>query len=154
MRNYAVSDGLQGNEFKSALRILHLMVEMFFGGTNGFNSFYPDSIKDNKFIPPVYITGFQIFNVNVEADSGSNILRKHISETKEITLSYKQSVFTFEFSALNYILPEKNQYAYKLEGFDKNWNFVGNKRSATYTNLDPGEYILKVKASNNDNALE
>jgi len=151
VRNYGMSDGLQGNEFKSRASYIAPDGEMFFGGSNGFNSFYPDSIKDNKFIPPVYITGFQIFNTRVEPDSGNTVLSKDISETKEITLSHRQSVFTFEFSALNYTLPEKNQYAYKLEGFDKEWSHIGNKRSATYTNLDPGEYVLKVKASNNDN---
>jgi signal transduction histidine kinase/CheY-like chemotaxis protein len=151
VRNYAVSDGLQGNEFKSRASYVAPDGEMFFGGSNGFNSFYPDSIEDNRFIPPVYITGFQIFNKQVDADSGSSVLSKPVSETKEIRLSYRQSVFTFEFSALNYIHPEKNQYAYKLEGFDKDWNQVGNKRNATYTNLDPGEYVFKVKASNNDN---
>jgi signal transduction histidine kinase/CheY-like chemotaxis protein/ligand-binding sensor domain-containing protein len=150
VRNYGMSDGLQGNEFKSRASYLAADGEMFFGGSNGFNSFFPDSIKDNSFIPPVYITGFQIFNAHVEVGTKNTVLSKHISETNEIRLSYKQSVFTFEFSALNYTLPEKNQYAYKLEGFDKDWNQIGNKRSATYTNLDPGEYVLKVKASNND----
>ncbi len=151
VRNYGMSDGLQGNEFKSRSSYMAPDGEMFFGGSNGFNSFYPDSLKDNKFIPPVYITGFQIFNTSVEPGTRNTVLSKDISGTKEITLSYRQSVFTFEFSALNYILPEKNQYAYKLEDFDKEWSYIGNKRSATYTNLDPGEYVLKVKASNNDN---
>ncbi|MDZ7262913.1 MAG: ATP-binding protein, partial [candidate division KSB1 bacterium] len=77
-------------------------------------------------------------------------LAKHISETKEMTLSYNQSVFSFEFAALNFISPEKNQYAYKLEGFDKDWTYSGSKWTATYTNLDPGKYIFKVKGSNND----
>ncbi|MES1222534.1 MAG: triple tyrosine motif-containing protein, partial [Bacteroidota bacterium] len=80
----------------------------------------------------------------------NSLLRQSISQTKELTLSYKQSVFTFEFAALNFILPGKNQYAYKLEGFDQDWNYVGTKRSATYTNLNPGEYVFRVKASNND----
>jgi signal transduction histidine kinase/CheY-like chemotaxis protein/ligand-binding sensor domain-containing protein len=151
VRNYAVSDGLQDNEFKSRASYMAPDGEMYFGGSNGFNSFYPDSIIDNNFIPPVYITGFQIFNKPVEANSENTTLQEHINETKEIRLSHKQSVFTFEFSALNYTLPEKNQYSYKLEGFDQDWNQVGNKRSATYTNLDPGEYVFRVKGSNNDN---
>lgn len=151
VHNYAMSDGLQGNEFKSRASYIAPDGEMFFGGSNGFNSFYPDSINDNNFIPPVYITGFQIFNIPVEAGSENSALREHIDETKEIRLSYRQSVFTFEFSALNYTHPEENQYAYKLEGFDEDWNRIGNKRSATYTNLDPGEYIFHVKGSNNDN---
>jgi len=77
-------------------------------------------------------------------------LSKHISETKEITLSYKESVFSFDFVALNYTHPHMNQYAFKMEGFEKDWNYVGNQRSATYTSLDPGTYVFRVKASNND----
>ncbi|MDB5210066.1 MAG: sensor signal transduction histidine kinase [Sediminibacterium sp.] len=150
-RNYNPSDGLQGNEFKSRCAYQAPDGEMFFGGANGLNVFYPDSITDNTFIPPVFITGFQVFNKPVVTDpTGKGLLKEPISETKEITLSYRESVFTFEFSALNFTLPEKNQYAYKLEGFDKDWNYVGNKRTATYTNLDPSEYVFHVMASNND----
>jgi signal transduction histidine kinase/CheY-like chemotaxis protein len=122
---------------------------MFFGGINGFNVFHPDSIRDNPFIPPVCITDLQIFNRSVTIGKDSP-LRHHITESKEITLSYKQSVFTFTFAALNYTRPEKNQYAYKLEGFDKDWNYVGTRRTATYTNLDAGDYTFRVKASNDD----
>ncbi|MEO7991302.1 MAG: two-component regulator propeller domain-containing protein [Chryseolinea sp.] len=149
-RNYNIMDGLQGNEFKAHSSYLAEDGEMFFGGSKGLNAFYPDSLKDNTFIPPVYITDFQVFNNSIAIGDKHSILHRHISETKEITLSYTQSVFTFEFAALNYTLPEKNQYAYKLEGFDEEWNDVNHKRTATYTNLDPGEYIFRVKASNND----
>jgi sensor histidine kinase YesM len=97
----------------------------------------------------VYITDFQIFNKKVIPGPNS-FLEVDIKETKEITLTYKQSVFSFEFAAINYILTENNQYAYKMEGFDEGWNYVGNVRSATYTNLDPGEYTFRVKAANND----
>jgi signal transduction histidine kinase/DNA-binding response OmpR family regulator/streptogramin lyase len=149
-RNYGISDGLQGSEFKSHCSYKAKDGQMFFGGPNGFNAFYPDSIKDNDFVPAIYITDFQVFNKHVRIGDDDSLLRAAISETKAITLSYKQTVFTFEFSALNYTLPEKNQYAYKLEGFDKDWNKVGIKRSATYTNLDAGTYTLEVKGSNND----
>lgn len=150
IRNYGISDGLQGDEFKGHSRFQTADGQMFFGGVNGFSTFYPDSLKDNNFIPPVYITGLQIFNKPVIAGGKNSPLQKDISETNAINLSYKQSVFTFEFAALNYTIPEKNQYAYKLENFDKDWNYVGNKRTATYTNLDPGYYTFRVKASNND----
>jgi signal transduction histidine kinase/ligand-binding sensor domain-containing protein/CheY-like chemotaxis protein len=150
VRNYTTADGLQGNEFKSHSCYKTADGELFFGGPNGLNSFYPDSLKDNTSIPPIYFTGLQIFNKPVTVHSKDSILEKQINETKEITLSYDQSVFTLEFAALNFVLPEKNQYAYKLDGFDKEWNYVGHKRTATYTNLDPGEYIFHVKASNND----
>ena len=149
-RNYSVSDGLQGSEFKARSCYRAPDGEMFFGGPNGFNTFYPDLLKDNDFVPPVYITDFQLFNKPVAVGDADSILSRQISETKEITLRYRQSVFTFGFSALNYILPEKNQYAYKLEGFDKNWIEAGDKRTATYTNLDPGAYTFMVSGSNND----
>lgn len=150
IRNYGISDGLQGDEFKGHSGFQTADGEMFFGGVNGFSTFYPDSLKDNDFIPPVYITGLQIFNKEISPGAKNSPLQKDISETDFINLSYKHSVLTFEFAALNYTIPEKNQYAYKLEGFDKDWNYVGNKRTATYTNLDPGTYTFRVKASNND----
>ena len=149
-RNFDVQDGLQGNEFFHGACYKTRDGEMYFGGHNGYNSFYPDSIKDNDYIPPVVITDFQIFNQQVKAGGKESPLQKHINETKELTLSYKESVFSFEFAALNYAHPDKNQYAYMLEGFDKEWNYVGNKRTATYTNLNPGNYTFRVKASNND----
>ena len=149
-RNYGISDGLQGNEFKARATYKASDGQLFFGGPNGLNAFYPDSIRDNDFIPPVYITDFQIFNKSIFVGDKNGPLKQHINETTEITLSYKQSVFTIGFSALNFTLPGKNQYAYKLEGFDKEWNYVGNKRTATYTNLDAGVYIFHVIGSNND----
>jgi signal transduction histidine kinase/DNA-binding response OmpR family regulator len=113
---------------------------MYFGGINGFNSFYPANIKANQFIPPVYITGFQLFNRKINAGT----------LTRDITLSYRQSTFSFNFVALNYISPENNEYAYKLEGLDTSWNYVGKEKKASYTNLGPGDYVFRVRASNND----
>src|SRR5690606_21945102 len=149
-RNFDIEDGLQGNDFFHGSCFKARNGEMFFGGPNGFNYFHPDSLKDNTLIPPVIITHFQIFNKPVRVNEKNSPLQKHISETKELTLSHEHSVFSFEFAALNYISTTKNQYAYKLEGFDKDWNYVGTKRTATYTNIDPGEYVFKVKGSNGD----
>jgi ligand-binding sensor domain-containing protein/signal transduction histidine kinase len=150
-KNYNVSDGLQGNEFNGKDAAYKSRDgELFFGGTNGFNVFYPDSVKENPFIPAVYITDFTIFNKPVNIGIKDSPLKKTITETKEIMLSYEQSVFSFEFVALNYTHSEKNQYAYIMEGFEKDWNYVGTKRTATYTNLDAGKYVFKVKGSNND----
>jgi len=149
-RNFSVSDGLQANEFRDNSSYEAADGQLFFGGVNGFSTFYPDSIKENSFIPPVYITGFQIFNKSVPIDGRNGTLTKDINETKNITLSYDQSVFTFEFAALSYIVPGKNKYAYMLEGFDQDWNYVGGQRTATYTNLNPGTYTFRVKGSNND----
>lgn len=148
-RNYDARDGLQSNEFNVGAFHKNENGTLFFGGINGLNAFHPDSIKDNSTVPPVLITDFQIFNKAVPIGEDSP-LQKHISETDEISLSYTQSVFSFEFVALNYVSPEKNQYAYMLEGFDKDWYPVGNRRFATYTNIPPGRYTFRVKASNND----
>lgn len=123
---------------------------MLFGGINGFTFFHPDSVESNPFIPPVVITEFQIFNKPVRWNDALSPLTQNIVNTKSITLKHDQSVFTFEFAALNFTESNNNQYAYKLEGFDKDWNQVGTARRATYTNLDPGEYVFKVIASNND----
>jgi len=156
-RNYDVRDGLQSNQFGEGAYHKSRSGEMFFGGINGFNAFHPDSIKDNPHLPPVVITDFQIFNKSVplkrdslEERAGSFFLDKHISESETITLSYRERVFSFEFAALHFSAPEKNQYAYMMEGFDADWNHVGNRRLATYTNLDPGDYVFRVKGSNKD----
>jgi signal transduction histidine kinase/CheY-like chemotaxis protein/streptogramin lyase len=148
-RNYTVSDGIQSSSFKPRACYKSPYGYMFFGGVNGFNVFHPDSIHNNPIVPPVKITGFQIFNKPVVIGPGAPLSRP-VSEVDTIRLSYKHSVFTFEFAALNYTLPEKNQYAYKLEGFDRDWSYIGSKRDATYTNLDAGEYVFRVKGSNND----
>ncbi len=149
-RNYTVQDGLQGKVFNRSAYFKSRTGEMYFGGLNGFNAFNPDSIKDNSYIPPVHITDFLLFNKPVVIGAKGSPLIKHISQTKKLILNYNQSIFTFRFIALNYIFSEKNQYAYIMEGFEKDWNYVGTKKEATYTNLNPGEYTFKVKASNND----
>ena len=124
---------------------------MYFGGYNGFNSFNPDSLKDNDLIPPVYITDLQIFNKPVTYALPGSQFQTQISEAKEIKLNWNQSVFSFSFAAINYTHPKKNQYAYIMEGFEKDWNYTdASRRYVTYTNLDPGSYTFRVKASNND----
>jgi len=150
-RNYSKEDGLQGDQFFQQSFLKTSKGEIYFGGYNGFNSFYPDSLKDNKFIPPVYITDFQIFNKPVTFGVPGSQFPTHISEAKIITLNWNQSVFSFSFAGINYTHPEKNQYAYMMEGFEKDWNYTNvSRRYVTYTNLDPGEYTLHIKASNND----
>ena len=150
-RNYSEDDGLQGNQFFQQSFLKSRKGELYFGGYNGFNSFFPDSLKDNDFIPPIYITDFQIFNKPVVYGEPRSQFPTQISEAKEIKLNWHQSVFSFTFSAINYTNPEKNQYAYIMEGFEKEWNFTGaSRRYVTYTNLNPGEYTFRVKATNND----
>jgi len=150
-RNYSKKDGLQGDEFLRQSFLKTRKGELFFGGYKGFNSFFPDSLKNNDFMPPVYISDFQIFNKPVKFGEPDDQFPNHISESKEIKLTWLQSVFSFSFNAINYTFPEKNQYAYMMEGFEEDWNYTdATRRYVTYTSLDPGEYTFKVKASNND----
>ncbi|HDS09024.1 MAG TPA: histidine kinase, partial [Firmicutes bacterium] len=151
--NYGIEDGLQSLEFNYNAYHKSRSGEMFFGGVNGVNAFYPDKVEDNPFIPPVVITNFQIFNVPVtagESRNGKIILEKHITSTDRIHLSHEDKVISFEYAALQYAAPEKSEYAYILEGLESEWNYVGTRRFASYSNLSPGEYTFKVKAANND----
>ena len=149
-RNYDARDGLQGNEFGWAFHRSARTGTMYFGGTRGFNSFHPDSVRDDRQQPAVVLTDLQIFNESVPIGSEDAPLQQHLSETDHLMLSYDDKVFTIRYAALHYAVPEKNQYAYWLEGFDEDWQYVGNKREVTYTNLDPGEYRFRVKGSNED----
>jgi signal transduction histidine kinase/ligand-binding sensor domain-containing protein/DNA-binding response OmpR family regulator len=146
---FTQADGLQGDQFFSNACCKDISGELYFGGLNGYTSFFPDSIKENTFIPPVALTDFKLFNKSVNIPN-SKILSVNINETQQIVLKYSQNVITFNFVALNFVEPEKNKYAYRLEGFEKDWNISVNKREATYTNLSPGNYTFSVKASNND----
>ena len=149
VKTYYKENGLQSNQFTYGFYKSKEGI-MYFGGINGVTAFHPDSLLDNNYIPPVIITKFSIFNRPVEIGVDNNILQKDISETHSITLSYRHSVFSFEFSALNYCIPEQNQYAYMLEGFNKDWTYIGDRRYITYTNLGHGSYTLRIKAANND----
>ncbi len=153
-KNYDTNDGLQDNEFQELARLKRRTGEMLFGGINGFNAFFPKNIRDNVVEAETIITDFSISNEPVkigEKVNGRVILEKSISETKEVALKYAENSFSFEFAALHYASPKKNQFAYMLEGFDKDWIYTtAERRFATYTNLRPNIYTLKVKASNND----
>ncbi|UCE20320.1 MAG: SpoIIE family protein phosphatase [Gemmatimonadota bacterium] len=148
-KNYNVTDGLQDNEFFVGACYKSKSGEMFFGGRNGFNVFFPDSIKDNPYIPPVVITDFQIFNETVSHGENSP-LRKTITETREIELSHRENHISFQFAALDFTSPEENEYIYMLEGFEEDWVYSGNRRYVNYSNLPAGEYIFRVKGSNSD----
>lgn len=147
--NINKSDGLLTNEFNPRSAFMNKNNVLYFGSNKGVNFFIPKNLKFNKKVPKVVISDLRLFNESIKDYSGS-ILKENITIAKEIYLSYNQNVFTFEFLALNMIHPENNQYAYMMEGFENGWNYVGNKREATYTNLNPGEYTFRVKASNND----
>ncbi|WP_338794065.1 two-component regulator propeller domain-containing protein [Bernardetia sp. MNP-M8] len=153
MTNYNPKDGLQSSEFNSGAFFKAEDGEMFFGGIQGLNAFYPQDIRPSIYVPPVVMTDFKILNRSVGIKNLGNPespLTVDISQTKEITLTYEDKVITFEFAAINYRRPEKTNYSYILEGFDKEWNEVGNRRFATYSNLPAGNYTFKVKASNSD----
>ena len=149
-KNYTIEDGIQSNEFRGKSCFKGADGMMYFGGINGFNMFFPDSIKDNPYIPDVVFTDFLLFNKPVQIGEKSSPLKQDISLTHEIKLTHKQSFFTIKFVALNYSAPEKNEYATIMDGLEKDWNYLGDKREVTYRNLKPGKYTFRVKASNND----
>ena len=142
-KTYDNSNGLQNIEFNQGAYCLGKDGRFYFGGTNGITTFFPEDIKDNQFVPPIVITNFNVFDKPVNLD-------KSINSTDEITLSYDQNFFSFEFAALDFTAPDKNQYAYKLDGVDKDWVYTESRRFANYTDVAPGEYLFRVKGSNND----
>jgi len=145
---FSMANGLQSPEFNRGAGFLSSKGELYFGGNNGFNVFNPYQIPENTNLPTVTLTGFQLFNRPVAIGEDSP-LKQNIEVTREIILNHQQSVFTIEFSALSYTVPEDNKVAYKLQNFDSDWN-VTNDRKVSYTNLDPGEYTFLIKAANND----
>lgn len=152
IRNFDTRDGLQSNEFFINSCYKDKDGILYFGEVKGITYFDPDSLYDNPHVPAVHLVDFALFNKSetIGNNPGQDILTAHIDETREIHLKHDQNMITIKYVALNYISPEKNNYAYKLEGLDKDWNYAGQKREAIYTNLDPGDYIFRVKASNND----
>jgi signal transduction histidine kinase/ligand-binding sensor domain-containing protein/DNA-binding response OmpR family regulator len=147
-RNFNNQNGVQNNNFVHGSGIRLSDGEIFFGGVQGFNYFNPAELTINRNDPAVILTDLKISNKSVIPGNESPI-KAHISVANEIRLDYKQN-FAVGFVALNYTIPKQNHYAYKLEGFDKDWNYTGTINTASYTNLDPGDYIFRVKASNND----
>lgn len=149
-RNFDKKDGLQDNEFNSCAFFKSRSGELFFGGINGFNAFYPAEVRDNPNPPRVVLTGFEILNQPVSFKTPDSPLKESITETREITLRYDQRFFSFEFAALDFTESSKNRYAYQLEGFDRDLVSVGTRRTVFYTNVPPGSYVLRVTAANND----
>ncbi len=143
-RSYNVVDGLQ-NKFNQNACFIGKNGWLYFGGSNGLNAFHPDSIHDNTIIPPLAITRFYLFEKPTRMDT-------LITSKRTIDLKYNQNFFTFEFSALNFIFPDKNRYSYKMDGLAgvENWIYIGGRRTIPFTNIDPGTYTLHVKACNND----
>jgi signal transduction histidine kinase/streptogramin lyase/FixJ family two-component response regulator len=148
--NYDRLDGLQDNLFYYKAATKDSAGRLYFGGPNGLSVFDPQRLSKNSYSPPVVLTDFQLFNESVAIGPASP-LTANIAYTPDIILDYDQTILAFEFTALNYTVPEENQYAYMLEGFDQDWTTTdSSRRFARYTNLDPGSYTFRVKASNND----
>ena len=149
-KNFGHYNALRVLEYNAGSGVKLRSGEIVVGSINGVTIFDPNKLQVNANKPPVIFTGFELFNKPIQIGAAGSPIKQTILTTKEITLDHNQSVFTIEFAALDYTVPEKNQYAYMLEGFDDDWRYVGNERKATYTNLDPGTYTFKVKAANND----
>ena len=137
------SHGLQSDEFNFNAHFRSRSGELFFGGVGGFNAFFPERIEANPHVPPVVLTSFTRLNRPVRFD-------RPLSEVEEIPLDYRDYFFAFEVAALDFAAPEQNRYRYKLEGLDTDWVDLGPRRRMTFTNLDAGNYVLRVQGSNND----
>jgi PAS domain S-box-containing protein len=146
-KNYDVRDGLQEVNFSPNAYLKGKSGMMFFGTVRGVTAFQPDRIKDEIYIPPVVISNFQIFHESVLEDEKTSEKRT-ITEPEEIELAYNDYVFLFEFASLDYTDPQRNKYSYMMEGLDKDWRYLGYKRTLTFINLPPNNYILRVKATN------
>jgi ligand-binding sensor domain-containing protein/signal transduction histidine kinase len=140
-RNYDVNDGLQSGQFNIRAYFKSSDGELFFGGVQGFNAFFPEQVRENLIPPPVAITAFGILNQTVQTNLAAN---------ERIQLCYRDNLISFEFAALDYNAPAKNQYAYMLEGVDRDWVYAGTRRYASYANLRGGDYVFRVRGSNND----
>lgn len=146
-------DGVQSIVFSENASFVDSNGQYFFGGLEGLTYFFPDSISISKFTPPIYFTNLSINNIAYEFGTNktdSSFLNKPFYETNEITLNHKENIFSIQFAALDYHAPDKNEYMYQLEGFNKEWVYAGNNRLVSFTNLAPGTYHLKVKATNSD----
>jgi ligand-binding sensor domain-containing protein len=163
---FDTDNGLQGLEYNQGAYHKGYSGLLYFGGSNGLNYFSTEDAKESSFMPPVVITGLKILNkevlvmpvitakqsgkVKIMRSENNYFLPISISYIKELVLTYRENVISFEFASLDYSNPQKNQYAYKMVGFDNNWNYMGPQNSATYTNLSAGNYKLLIKGSNAD----
>lgn len=149
-RNFTQSDGIQSNQFNASSYCLTASGQIYFGGIDGITHFRPELLIDNPYTPPVVITGLRLFNKIVRPDDETGILAQNITDTESITLSSHQSAFSLDFVVSNYISGQHNTFAYKLEGYDKEWYHLTEKQPVSYSNLPQGEYTFLVKAANSD----
>ena len=149
-KNYNIQDGLLANNFNKNSAYISDNNLIYFGCYKGINYFDPNSIIIDKDVPKVYLSDFKLSNKKVIPGEKNSPLVKVINETKSLKLKHDQSLFTIDFFGLSYTRSKNINYAYYLDGFEENWNYVGKNRSATYTNIPPGNYNFKVKAANSD----
>ena len=149
-KNYTPNNGLPIEEFNENPSLNHSKGKIFFGGLDGFISFNPENIHVSSFTPDINLSELKLLNKIITPNDKSRLLKKPLNETNQITFSHDQSIFSIDYIALNYDQLGQNQYAYMLEGLETDWNYVGYKRSATYTNLDAGTYTFKLKSANTD----
>lgn len=147
--NYYENDGLQSNQFFWGACYKNESGELFFGGINGLNAFFPSNLKENPFVPPIVFTDLKVFDKSIKYYNEDSPLNVSVTYSNGIKLDYDEYAFSLEFASLDYSNPPQNKYNYILEGFDPDWRDGGNQRFVTYTNLDPGNYIFRVKGSNN-----
>jgi len=144
-RSFGKWDNLQSQQYNYKAYYKDSSGKLYFGGINGFNAFYPNQVKSMVTTPRISFTNFQLFNKDLDINAENSPLKKSINYTQEIVLNHDQSVLSIEYASLSFIAPNKIQYAFKMDGFDKNWNNVGRQRKATYTNLPAGDYVFRVK---------
>ena len=150
VKDFTEKDGLQSNEFNRYAYCKLQSGEMVFGGVNGFNIFNPEEINENPYRPELLLTSFKIGSKQITRGDDTKLLSKDIFATNELHLRYSQNFLTFSFAATDYSATEKIFYRYKLESFDNDWHSATTQNSATYTNLDPGEYTFRVMGTNSD----
>lgn len=150
IRTYSLLDGLQGEQFNSYAYCKTSSGQMFFGGISGITSFFPEQLTDNPFTPSAMITQLLLFNRSVVPGDNTGILSEDISETKSITLKPGQTSIGLLFTVPNFLSAQHNTFAYKLEGFEDEWNYTEDKRTVSYSNLKYGKYTFYVKAANSD----
>ncbi|MEM6784682.1 MAG: two-component regulator propeller domain-containing protein [Bacteroidota bacterium] len=150
VRTFDVHDGLQSNEFNAGAAFRAADGQLFFGGIHGINAFYPEQVADNPHAPTVVLTELRVGGQPVALGDSTGVLQRALLATDELRLSHRQNAFAFTFAALDYSAPEKNRYAYRLDGFDDAWVQAGTARTATYTNVPPGRYTFRVRGTNND----
>ncbi len=149
-RNFEYTDGLQGNQFNPGSAFKSSAGELFFGGSNGFNRFDPRLMKENPVVPKAYITGLEINNQRVSHVSDPELIKQSLLTLDHLALKYNQNSLRFDFAANNFLLPQKNRFKYRLNGYSPNWIEIQKENKAIFTKIPPGDYVLEVMAANND----